>query len=121
MFQNQGRLTVHIKSAPIFFSLHYITTYSAYFNSLNNNARNLFSFEQKSREKPGRYSLPTSTLYCAEPCFKVRMVLHGVQNLTCLNFGAHCHQLLNSYMISCFNELINVYYLEFSHYMGIIL
>ena len=36
--------------------LHYITTYSAYFNSPNNSARNLFLFEEKSREKPGRFS-----------------------------------------------------------------
>ena len=35
--------------------LHYITTYSAYFNSPNNSARNLFLFEEKSREKPGRW------------------------------------------------------------------
>ena len=35
--------------------LHYITTYSAYFNSPNNSARNLFLLEEKSREKPGRW------------------------------------------------------------------
>ena len=55
-FTIQGTLTAHIKSAPIYFFLHYITTYSAYFNSMNNSARNLLLFEEKSREKPGRFS-----------------------------------------------------------------